>query len=86
MRKESIPETYDDVVGLYIRDLRKSKGVSQADLGRAVGISQSVIARIENGHATTVVRLRRIAFFFGVLLSEFVDETDRRAVKAGLET
>jgi transcriptional regulator with XRE-family HTH domain len=52
---------------LTLRDLRLSRGMSQADLGRAVGCGQANIARIENGMQSAWGRtISRIADALGV--------------------
>jgi transcriptional regulator with XRE-family HTH domain len=58
-------EHYRDVIdiGLQIRDLRESAGLTQKKLAESLGVSQQVIARLENGDANnpTVSTLERIA-------------------------
>lgn len=44
-------------VGLNIRRLRKSKGLSQRDFGMMVGVDYSYISHIENGTANASVDL-----------------------------
>ena len=39
-----------------LRSLRKARGLSQADLGRLLGLSQSRVARIESGAAQVSVQ------------------------------
>lgn len=37
------------VIGEHIRELREEKSLTQAELGEIVGVSQTTIAKIENG-------------------------------------
>jgi transcriptional regulator with XRE-family HTH domain len=66
-----------------IRDARASKGLTQAELGRRLGISQAAVAQLERpGANPTVARLdevlraagRRLALS-GAPLADNVDET-----------
>ncbi len=47
---------------MRIRDVRKTQGITQAELGSRIGLPQSEISRIECGHRTlSVPRLYSIA-------------------------
>lgn len=53
-------------IGKRIADLRKEQGMSQKQLGEAVGMHQPNIARIENGqYSTSIDTLARIADALG---------------------
>jgi transcriptional regulator with XRE-family HTH domain len=58
-------EHYHDIlkIGLQIRDLRETAGLTQKALAQRLGVSQQVIARLESGEADnpTVTTLERIA-------------------------
>jgi ribosome-binding protein aMBF1 (putative translation factor) len=58
-------EHYRDVleIGQQIRNLREAAGLTQKKLAENLGVSQQVIARLENGDANnpTVTTLERIA-------------------------
>jgi ribosome-binding protein aMBF1 (putative translation factor) len=58
-------EHYRDglTIGLQIRDLRETAGLTQKKLADRLGVSQQVIARLESGEADnpTVSTLERIA-------------------------
>ena len=50
-----------------IYELRKQRGLSQKELGEAVGLSHKAISTIESGsRSTTVEKLVLLADFFGV--------------------
>jgi len=45
------------IMGHLLKEARKAKGLSQADLAKKAGINQSVIARIESPNFRTMPRL-----------------------------
>lgn len=50
-----------------IYELRKQRGLSQKELGEAVGLSHKAISTIESGsRSTTIEKLVLMADFFGV--------------------
>ena len=50
-----------------IYELRKQRGLSQKELGEAVGLSHKAISTIESGsRSTTIEKLVLLADFFGV--------------------
>ncbi|MBR5543435.1 MAG: helix-turn-helix domain-containing protein [Oscillospiraceae bacterium] len=62
-----------------IRNLREARGVSQAELGRVLGVRQSTVAMWENGknkpgHDT----LLRLARFFGVGVDELCNSAPQK--------
>ena len=58
-RLESDPE---GVIGKRIRKLRQEKGLSQADVGKRMGVLRSYISRVENGHTVpSLETLERLA-------------------------
>jgi putative transcriptional regulator len=55
--------------------LRASRGLSQADLASAVGVSRQQINRIERGHADPhLSTVRALSQALGVPLADLVDE------------
>ena len=87
MRKIIVPETYSDVVGLFVHQLRRKKGVTQFDLGKAIDLSQSDVARIEGGQIKriTIITVVKLAKFFRMSPAQFVTEVDHRAKKAAIK-
>lgn len=67
-------------LGVKIRLLRESKGITQPQLAAGVGLSQPVIARIERGEQLSTKKLPEIAKFLNVSLSEL----DPRFAQAGI--
>ena len=58
-------------------DLRKEKNLSQQQLARATGLSQSAIAKLEKGrNEATASTLLRLSRFFGVSVDEMLNEVD----------
>ena len=52
----------DEAIGALIREWRKKRGVSQPELGQALGISEQMVQRYETGGATlSVLKLVTIA-------------------------
>jgi HTH-type transcriptional regulator / antitoxin HipB len=64
-----------------LRSLRKARGLSQADLGRLLGLSQSRVARIESGAAQVSVQtLMAVLAQLGARLA--IDAADAQAPQA----
>jgi transcriptional regulator with XRE-family HTH domain len=68
LRNKTFREAYEHYysilkIGIQIRDLRESAGLTQKMLAQRLGVSQQVIARLESGEANnpTVTTLERIA-------------------------
>jgi DNA-binding XRE family transcriptional regulator len=60
-----------DHVGGKIRELRNKVGMTQADLARAAGLTQSHVSRLENAeHSATHLTLTKIAKALGVEAGE----------------
>ena len=55
-------------LALLVREMRKNAGLTQAELGKKVGTTQSVIARLEDAEYTghSLMMLERIAAVCGV--------------------
>lgn len=62
-----------------IAQLRKARGISQADLGEAVGLGQSAISKIERGETADPATLRKIAEALGVDPTELEGVRDEPA-------
>ncbi|GHU77585.1 hypothetical protein AGMMS49992_25950 [Clostridia bacterium] len=58
-----------------IRCIRRTKGITQVELARKVGITQSGYSQIENGEVKPKVKVaKRIAQVLGTNWAEFYDE------------
>lgn len=58
----------------HIRELRKSRRVSQEELAQAVGTTRQTITSIENGKYTASLPLAyKIARYFGRIIEEVFD-------------
>lgn len=58
-----------------MENLRKKMGLTQKKLGKRIGIKQSYVSKIENGHydSLTIRRLKRIAKIFNIKPSELLE-------------
>lgn len=64
-----------DTVGERVRKLREERGISQEELGNAIGVRQSTISGIERGaNEPSIQVLRALAKYFEVQPSFFLDE------------
>lgn len=78
----------EKALGAHIRDLRRQKDLSIADLSEAASISGGMLSKIETGQiSASLSTLRSIASALGVpmssLFSEFEDRRDCSFVKGG---
>lgn len=65
------------VVGQKIRQIRKSRRLTQADLATRIGITQSDLSRMENGeYKVGLDTLFRILQVFELSMSRFFEEPD----------
>ena len=86
--------TKPDIVGRRIRDLRKRRGLTQAQLAEATGLLQSQISQIESGvRRGSTIQLdaaRSIAFVLGVSLDALAglptDDPESEQLAAALAT
>lgn len=71
--EEVIREQRARTVGTRLRQYRVAKGVRQADVADAAGVSQSTLSRLERGHTphVTLDVLRRVSTVLGISF-EFV--------------
>jgi transcriptional regulator with XRE-family HTH domain len=71
------PVSYTTLLGLAVASLRHQKGMTQTQLSRASGISQSTISRIELGEADmTAPQLDALATALGTRPSTIFDAAD----------
>jgi Predicted transcriptional regulators len=60
-------------IGLRIKQLRERKGITQEQLGEAVGVLQSNISMIECGRSRPSWAVaEKLAKFFGITLAELL--------------
>lgn len=66
-------QTYDEKLGMNIRNMRMSQGVSQSKLGTAVGITFQQIQKYENGtNRVSVSRCKMIADELGTTIENLL--------------
>ena len=65
--------TYFRALGAHVAQLRKARGMTQAELARAVGVSQQAVFAYELGdRRISVLILAKIAKVFGVPVEELI--------------
>ena len=70
----------DMLLSQRILQLRKERGLSQKELGEAVGLSHKAISTIESGtRSTTIEKLVALARFFGVSTDYLLGLRETRA-------
>jgi DNA-binding XRE family transcriptional regulator len=70
-------KNWTEHVGARIRELRTRAGMTQVDLARAAGLTQSHVSRLENAeHSATNLTLTKIATALGVEVGEIDPCTD----------
>jgi transcriptional regulator with XRE-family HTH domain len=80
------PDKVDAEVARRIRTHRVSKGVSQMELGTAVGVTFQQIQKYEKGvNRVSPGRLQRIANHLGIPVATFYASLDRRSDNGGGE-
>lgn len=69
-------------IGKTIRRLRKSRGLTQKQIGDALGLGVTTMSRIENGEDSllSIVRIRQFAAALGVSESELTGVPDANGV------
>jgi putative transcriptional regulator len=69
--------SYLDIVRNRVREQRTQRGLSQAELAAALGVSRQTVISIENGRYLPSLPLAfRIAGFFGVTVDKMFDPED----------
>ena len=64
-------------VGLRIKQLRETKGLSQKDLSFSADLDRSYIASVENGQRNvSIVNVEKIAIALGVSLKQFFNDVE----------
>jgi transcriptional regulator with XRE-family HTH domain len=74
------------LVGQKIRQIRKSRHLTQADLASRIGVTQSDLSRMENGeYKVGLDTLFKILQVFELSMSHFFEESDAEAPAASRE-
>lgn len=71
------PTSRTDVarIGSRLRELRKARGLTQAELARQIGIQQSDLSRMEKGtYRVSLDNLFKILAVFGMDVAQFFEE------------
>lgn len=65
-------------VGLYIKSLRESRGLTQEQLGEIVGVQKAAVQKWESGTTQNLKRtvIKKLSEFFDVSAASFIVKTD----------
>jgi transcriptional regulator with XRE-family HTH domain len=64
-------------LGNALRDLRRRRGATLAEVARATGISRSFLSLVENGRSDiTIGRLLRLVSFYGAQIADLLPQAD----------
>jgi len=81
MEKSVFTREYRALLRL-LRETRQAADVTQTQLAKSLGQSQSFISKCERGERRLdVIQLRTICHILGTTLSEFVGELERRLAR-----
>lgn len=78
-RTELKPET----VGIVIRLARQRKGLSQARVAEAAGLTQPMVSEIEKGRAQTLENLGKLAGALEMKLSRLIEAAEQMEAARG---
>lgn len=85
-RVEAIDEGGENVFQIRLKELRESRGLSQADLARAIHTKQSTVAMWENGtNRPRNATLEKLANFFGVSTDYLLGRTDDAGLGSNIQ-
>lgn len=63
-----------DIIGKFIAELRKEKGLTQKELGEIINIDNRIISKWENGrHAPDITVLKELSAVLGVTVTELLE-------------
>lgn len=85
MRRQSVNRPQQlPLVGQRIRELRKDRDLTQAELASKVGVQQSDLCRMETGeYKVSLETLFRILMTFEMNISEFFHEASKSQLSIG---
>lgn len=76
-----------EVQALTLAEMRKAKGMSQAEVGKALGVTAGAVCRWENGtKLPTLERAAKLSLLFDCSLSDIVNSLPCRGGKDHAET
>ena len=81
MEKTIYSHEYDAVVQL-LRAARKTAGVTQVELAERLGLTQSLLSKMERGdRRLDIIEVRTICRAIGISFPEFVTQLERKLAK-----
>ena len=63
-----------DLIASYLRELRFSENLTQKETSDGLNLHLNTICRLENGHNMTITSLFELCDFYGVTLSEIIND------------
>lgn len=69
-----------------LKELRKSKNITQEELAKAIGAERSSVGKYETGSIPSIEKLTKIAQFFDVSTSELLDNITMSYAKTPVKT
>lgn len=74
-------------IGIYIKQLRLSKGLSQEELGKIVGVQRAAVQKWEAGKVQNLKRdtIKKLADYFGVNPVSFIDADNETTASSGVK-
>ena len=66
------------MIGQYIKHLRESKGITQEELGKIIGVQRAAVQKWESGKVQNLKRetIKKLSEYFGVPASNFIDSSE----------
>lgn len=66
------------MIGQYIKHLRESKGITQEELGKIIGVQRAAVQKWESGKVQNLKRetIKKLSEYFGVPASSFIDSSE----------
>ena len=70
-------EDYNKLIGTRVKMLRITKGISQTELAKQIGVTQTHLSNIENGRAgLTIPNLIKLHEALATLISSFFEDIE----------
>ena len=63
-----------DLIASYLRELRFRENLTQKETSDGLNLHLNTISRLENGNNTTIKSLFELCDFYGVTLSEIIND------------
>lgn len=69
-------------VGEYVKYLRESRGLTQEELGKVIGVQRAAVQKWESGKVQNLKRetIKKLSEYFGVPASSFIDSNVQTSI------